>query len=215
MEIVSHTASLDLAIFASKWCEQKVTQYQATSMFLPAGQSPIPLYQLWEREHPTFLQKIRLLQIDECLGVSSEQSFEHFLKRELPSFIKQFTFLNRSIESNGLNAVSDFVDRADLCVLGLGLNGHIAFHEPDIDPSLTLGCVKLSESTCERLQLERGSWGLSYGSASFLQCKAILLIVRGEGKKESFERLLKGDPRLPASRLLNHPDLCILSQLGH
>jgi 6-phosphogluconolactonase/glucosamine-6-phosphate isomerase/deaminase len=48
---------------------------------------------------------------------------------------------------------------------------------------------------------------------TFFEAKAILLVVRGQNKKEVLERLKKGDPSLPASGLLNHPDLTVLTDL--
>jgi glucosamine-6-phosphate deaminase len=104
--------------------------------------------------------------------------------------------------------------QADLAWLGLGLNGHVGFHEPGIDPRMFSGCVRLSAKSTETLQLEPDTWGLTYGVGAFMACKAILILVRGESKREVLTRLLRADPALPASHLLRHGNLTSLSDFS-
>jgi galactosamine-6-phosphate isomerase len=98
----------------------------------------------------------------------------------------------------------------DLCILGLGQNGHIGFNEPS--ESLTPHChiIKLSEDSLNH-QMIKGSdlkptHGMTLGIADILQSKKILLLVSGGKKKKVIKELLSKEitPKVPASYLWQH-----------
>jgi galactosamine-6-phosphate isomerase len=104
----------------------------------------------------------------------------------------------------------------DLCVLGLGLNGHLGFNEPAgaLQPHAhvaTLSAASLGhamiagEPVCP-------TYGLTLGMADLLQARRILLLVTGPAKREILARLLAGGIRsdLPASYLWLHPAVTVL-----
>ncbi len=183
---------------ASNWCREKITQYRARSIFIPAGQTPVALYKLWQSENPEYLRGLDLLQIDDVMAGSKKGVFRRFFNEHLPSFQKQISPIEHA-------------DRvADLAILGLGLNGHVAFHEPGLAPSFFSGCVPLSETTVKNLQLESGTWGISYGVGAFVQCKAILFMVSGASKRDVLRKFQAADLSLPASSLLRHSDIMLL-----
>jgi len=184
---------------ASRWCESRLRQHEARSLFLPAGQTPVPLFEYWERKRPEYLEGLRLVQIDDVLGGPRAGLFRDFFEKRLPTYRHQ------------LSPLENVDEPADVALLGLGLNGHVGFHEPGLPPHFNAGCVKLSEPTCLHLDLDLGSWGITYGIGSFSRARAVLLLVRGAAKREVLQRLLAGDQGLPASALLSHPDLTILA----
>ena len=69
--------------------------------------------------------------------------FEHFLRSTLPSFVEQIKWVSQR----------NF-KQADAAILGLGLNGHIAFHEPELPETFSWGEVKLSEQTKKSLEMQ-------------------------------------------------------------
>lgn len=183
---------------ASNWCRQKFKKFGATSIFVPAGKTPIPLYEDWERTRPDFLHRARLLQIDEILTGKRKGEFKNFFSQHLPSYLNQIELISSADEI------------ADLAILGLGLNGHVAFHEPGLAPQFVGGCVSLSKPTCDYLQLEPTTWGLTYGVGTFIQAKAILMIVTGGSKNSILTRLTNRDPELPATHLMTHQDFTLV-----
>ncbi|MEK7357725.1 MAG: 6-phosphogluconolactonase, partial [Bdellovibrionota bacterium] len=100
---------------------------------------------------------------------------------------------------------------ADVAILGLGLNGHVAFHEPGLGRDFFSGCVKLSDTTVGQLAAEPETWGITYGAGAFARCRSVCIMVGGASKRDVLKRLLAGDDSLPATALMKHPDLTIFA----
>ncbi len=188
----------DLSRQASSWLENQVLHENVRSAFVPAGKTPEALYQLWESEKPSWLKGVRLKQIDDVLNGPEKGLFRRFFEEHLPSFKTQMDWIEKADEP------------ADVAILGLGLNGHIAFHEPHLPDNFYGGCVELSEITCKTLALKGGTWGLTYGASSFMNCRSILMIATGESKRAVVEKLLASSQELPATSLLKHPRFTLL-----
>lgn len=190
-----------VASFASEWIKLEVEHNGARKFFVPAGNTPIELYKEWEKNRPAYLEKMQLIQIDEVISGPQTGMFKKFFQEYLPTYSQKISWIGEEVES------------ADIAILGLGVNGHIAFHEPGLPHDFTMGCVKLNDITCKNLEAGENAWGHSYGLEAFLKCRKILMIVLGASKREILEKLLAGDPNVPAARLLNHPGFEIICDL--
>jgi galactosamine-6-phosphate isomerase len=104
----------------------------------------------------------------------------------------------------------------DLCVLGLGTNGHLGFNEPADMLQPHAHVAQLSDSSLSHAMLSsthrRPTFGLTLGMADLLNAHAILLLVSGPAKRGPFERLLKEEisTAFPASLLHLHPRVTVL-----
>jgi len=106
----------------------------------------------------------------------------------------------------------------DLQILGIGLNGHIAFNEPGTTPWSRTRVVKLEVGTREANARYFGStdavpeYAITMGLATILEAKKIVLLASGEGKAEAIRRALTGPitPECPASYLQLHPDVTFI-----
>jgi 6-phosphogluconolactonase/glucosamine-6-phosphate isomerase/deaminase len=201
MKLIACEGPESFVRLASEWCQTEIQRHHAHSIYIPAGQTPEILYRDWELKCPEYLSKIMLVQIDDVLNGENSRIFQKFFHTHLPSYLNNFCTID------GASTV------AELGILGLGLNGHVAFHEPEVALDFFSGCVRLSETTCASLGLRSGTWGVTYGLAAFMQTRALLLMVRGQSKRLVLQRLLAGDKSLPASYLLRHPGLTILADL--
>ncbi|MCC7441830.1 MAG: 6-phosphogluconolactonase [Bdellovibrionales bacterium] len=217
MKTIPFHSPEEMAVLADAWCRDRIQALDARSLFLPAGNTPRPLYALWERTQPEHLRRVRLIQLDDiwdkgqgplppekggglddgARAVSGR--FRRFFEAELP-------FYAARIQAPGAKTRQG----ADLAILGLGPNGHVAFHEPGLEPTFRHGEVALSKATCRSLGVEHPHWGLSYGLAAFLESQAVVLMVSGAGKEEAYRALLSGDTRFPVAHLRHHPDLTVL-----
>ncbi len=169
-----------------------------SSVYVPAGNTPRPLYQRWVSEPTKLLQSLKLLQIDDVLTGPKQGLFRQFFKTELPSFVGQFEWIDQADQV------------ADIAILGVGLNGHVAFHEPGVDRQFFSGCIPLSNQTRVSLKLEEETWGVTYGVAAFLRCKKILVLARGPEKKAILSRA-KTDQSLPIAWILQHPEVTVIT----
>jgi glucosamine-6-phosphate deaminase len=103
-------------------------------------------------------------------------------------------------------------------LLGLGLNGHVAFNEPPSGPATRCRCVRLSRSTRRQNAPDFGGdpdavpqRAITLGLAEILAAERILLVVTGAAKAEVLRRALREppSPELPASWLQRHPALSL------
>jgi glucosamine-6-phosphate deaminase len=101
----------------------------------------------------------------------------------------------------------------DLCVLGLGVNGHIAFNEPGSAWDLRTHVVRLSPTTRATHESQAtGQWvvpefGLTMGIRSLLEARHVLLLIAGANKaaaRNAFHRRIE-DVEWPVTSLLTHP----------
>jgi 6-phosphogluconolactonase/glucosamine-6-phosphate isomerase/deaminase len=198
MDLISCKTHDEIVERAHLWCESRVKSCGAQSIFLPAGNTPTALFKFWEKTKPSFLQGKRLLQVDDVITGKQQGMFRRYFEDNLPSYKHQLQKLETGDEV------------ADLAILGFGINGHVAFHEPGIPKDFFSGCLPLSEESKKTLSLEPDAWGLTYGLGAFLKTKAVLLIVTGEKKRPMFERFQKETDTFPAACLKAHRDLTVL-----
>lgn len=198
MELIICKDEQEVAEKAYAWCQQEVTGLRASSLFIPAGQTPEKLYQLWESRHPHFLEGLELLQIDEVVTGPKAGLFNSFFKQALPTYATQ------------IRPVSADLKYADLAILGLGLNGHVGFHEPSLPADFYSGCVNLEKETCTRLQLSTPTWGVTYGLSAFKCCRAVLLMVTGTSKKKILKQFLEGRGNFPTLQLKEHQRFTVI-----
>lgn len=185
---------------ADLWLKDQVEKTNARSLFLPAGETPKSLYHFWSEVQPEYLKRLKLFQIDEVLSERSPKMFETFFKKNLK--VKGLEVVPPS-ESQGF--------QADLAILGLGKNGHLAFHEPSLSKDFFFGEVELEKVTRQNLHLEDTSKGLTYGLKAFLDTRAALLLVRGNGKQQVYSRFLENQGAATVNGLHQHANLTVVA----
>jgi len=110
----------------------------------------------------------------------------------------------------------------DVQILGLGVNGHIAFNEPGSALDGRTRRVTLSESTraVNRKAFPTGeavpAFALSMGIGTILEARRVLLLATGAAKAAALAAALDGPltEDVPASALRRHPDLVVLADAG-
>ena len=174
--------SKDLIELTNRWCIEQKNIHSASSMFLPAGNTPTPIYEYWEKNDISWIEDLELKQLDEVHSGAQAGLFKKFFQEHLPSYCER---VKTPEQSRG--------EPADLAILGLGENGHVAFHEPGMPESFFYGVIELSPITIQNLNLEPGDKGITYGVSALLQAKAILLIVSGKSKRAAFQKFMSDE----------------------
>lgn len=107
----------------------------------------------------------------------------------------------------------------DICILGLGMNGHLALNEPGEFLKVGVHVAELSKSSLMHPMIKemnvKPSYGLTLGMKDILQSASIILLNSGAKKKEITVQLLnaKISTALPASMLWRHSNaVCLIDQ---
>jgi len=105
-----------------------------------------------------------------------------------------------------------------LAVLGIGVNGHIAFNEPGTSFDQRTHVARLTESTRARAQQDCADslipgQGITMGIGTILDAKEVLLLASGEGKADVLRQALLGEIsiELPASALQTHQRVTVIA----
>jgi len=167
-------------------------------VFMPAGGTPLPLYKRCVAQPTELLKSLRMMQLDEIISGPLKGNFREFLEREMHSFVHQMEW------------ISEGESYADVAILGVGINGHVAFHEPFLPKNFTSGCVLLSPEIQNYLELKDPTWGLTYGVETFLRAKKILVLARGERKQQILRQAIR-ERNLPISWILEHPHVTLIT----
>ncbi|MGB5497564.1 MAG: galactosamine-6-phosphate isomerase [Maribacter sp.] len=191
---------------------------------MSTGNSPTGTYKKLVgvyNDDPQLFNELIITKLDEWGGIDSKEpsSCESYIQGKIvqPLAIPQNRYI--SFQSNPVSSKKE-CDRIqteiqnkgpiDICILGLGQNGHIGFNEPG--DSLTPNC-HVAELTADSLNHQminaldkKPSYGLTLGMADILQSKKIILLLTGSKKKEVITKLLSRQVTtyLPASFLWLH-----------
>lgn len=191
---------------------------------LATGNSPTGTYNklvTFYQNHPAYFEELRIVKLDEWggLGDDDPESCETYIRNKilLPLNIPDSRYIsfqsNSAVPEEECKRVQKEINAQgpiDICLLGLGKNGHIGFNEPA--DSLSIGCHvgQLSATSMQHqmtnAMLDKPSYGLTLGMADILQSKKIILLVTGADKEKIIEQLLtaKITTQLPASFLWLH-----------
>jgi galactosamine-6-phosphate isomerase len=191
---------------------------------LATGSTPVRTYERvasQARKSSELFDPLRVLQLDEWLGLPAGDpgTCEAYLQQRVirPWGISQRRFVRFSTAPGQSDAeckrIEDWLARngpIDLCVLGLGRNGHLGFNEPGKTLCPVAHRVRLSEETRAHKMVSHASvkpaYGLTLGMAEILQARQILLLISGADKRKPLHRLLRGEisTEFPASLLHLH-----------
>lgn len=175
---------------------------------------------------PALFRRLRVVTLDEWLGLPKRHasSCETFVRRTIVGPLGVDRSRRQGWRSDARSPLAEcrrmsrWLGREgpmDVCVLGLGRNGHLLMNEPGpaLDP--TPHAARLAPSTRRHPMLRsarpRPRFGLTLGLADILRSKAILLLVSGRHKAAPLKRMLAGAvfTRCPASFLWLHPDVTV------
>lgn len=196
------------------------------------GNSPTGLYRaLAERARidPDLFRALRVIALDEWGGLKEADpgSTSGYLRERLldPLAITNDRFIGFDTRAEPAQACQKMRSQLelsgpiDVCVLGLGANGHVGFNEPGpvLDPNCHV--ARLSAETLQhamaRAMKTPPEFGLTLGLQEILASRRILLLVTGKGKHQTVARLLSEEvtTTLPASLLWLHGNVdCLVDR---
>ena len=156
----------DAARMVQEFLAQCIAERGAATAILATGNSQIQFLDELIRLGGVEWSKVTLFHMDEYLGIdgSHPASFGRYMRERVESRVKPKAF--HYIEGNAdqpLNECSRYADllqaqEIDLCCLGIGENGHLAFNDPHVAEFDDPWAVKLVslDLKCRQQQVNEG-----------------------------------------------------------
>lgn len=199
---------------------------------LATGSSPLGTYaclvKAYENKDLDF-SKVTSVNLDEYVGLTGEndQSYRYFMNTNLFSKInirKECTFVPNGCADDVKKECREYDERIeslggiDIQLLGIGLDGHIGFNEPDEVFTKETHLVDLDPSTIEANARffpsadDVPKQAVTMGMGGIMNAKKVLLIANGKNKEEIIKKAFFGPitPKIPASILQLHPDVTVI-----
>jgi len=199
-------------------------KYPRQLICVSTGNSPTGTYEKLVKDfnhHPALFKELIITKLDEWGGIDSMEpsSCESYIQEKIlqPLAIPQNRYI--SFESNPVSPQKE-CDRIqieiqkngpiDICILGLGQNGHIGFNEPANTLNPYCHVAELTTDSLNHQMIntlnKKPIYGLTLGMADILQSKKIILLLTGVKKKRVIKKLLSKQitTKLPASFLWLH-----------
>ncbi|WP_107668184.1 glucosamine-6-phosphate deaminase [Cyanothece sp. BG0011] len=219
--------SIGAAKMGQDYIEKVLDNQAEATIVLATGNSQLKFLDILIASHKIDWSRINLLHLDEYLGIEGDNSasFRFYLHERVEKRInpKSFNYLI----GDGLEPIEE-CDRytqllkqypIDLCCLGVGVNGHLAFNEPQVanfDDPHWVKIVKLDQQT-RWMQVSQGhfkefdqvpKYALTVTIPTILSAKKIICLAPGENKAEIIQQMLQEaiSTQCPASILRKHSD---------
>jgi glucosamine-6-phosphate deaminase len=227
IEIVEDAAALGrrTADLVSELARRK----PACAIGLPSGATPAALYaELTRRVRggEIDLSQAGAFAIDEFYGIPRGHpatNASYFREHLSPLALRAVHVLDSESADTGAECARFLQDIAaagglDLAVLGIGVNGHIAFNEPGAAFDSRARPVELAEPSREAYATAFGgidrvpARGLTLGIADLMASRQVVLLASGAAKAAIVARALEGPltEAVPASALQLHPNATAL-----
>jgi len=197
------------------------------------GNSPTRLYEKLVESYkssPEIFKEIRIIKLDEWGGTNGDypNTSEYYLQKNLldPLQIPKSNYISFDSSPTDAKKECDRMENEiqehgpiDICILGLGKNGHIGFNEPSKILYPDCHIADLSKSSLKHPMANKmktaPTYGLTLGMSNILKSKKIILLLTGPNKKKAIKKLLSKEitTSLPGSFLWLHPNVdCYLDK---
>ena len=212
----------DAARLAQNYLQSLLQQQEIATVVLATGNSQIQFLEAITTAKELDWSRIIFFHLDEYLGISQEHpaSFRYYLQQKVEKKIplREFHYLQgdalQPLEE--CNRYSKLLQQQsiDLCLLGVGYNGHLAFNEPtvaDFADSQLVKIVKLEPITRQQ-QINSSSfanlanvpqYAYTLTIPAICSAKQIFCLASGQQKAAIVRKMLHGsiDIDCPASIL--------------
>ena len=212
------------ARFAAESLNEAINLNGEVRMVVSTGSSQFELFQALVQEDVEWT-KVTVFHLDEYIGLSitHKASFRKYLYERFINLVPVKKFFSIDVEGNIASYIKELTFElrkkpVDLGLIGIGVNGHIAFNDPPADFKThdAYIIVKLDEQ-CKMQQVEEG-WFKTPGDVpdeavsmsvwQIMQCQRIISVVPHIVKAEAVKKTLNSNltNMVPATMLKQHPD---------
>lgn len=223
----------EMSMKAYEAMKKVLTEKSDATLGLATGSTPVGLYKLMIADYEAgkiSYKDMTSINLDEYVGlpVTHPESYRAFMNRNLFDHIdikKENTHVPDGLNPD-LAAAADAYTAyiaahpADVQILGIGSNGHIAFNEPGTPFDSHTHVVTLKEGT--RKDNARffdndidkvPTHAVTMGLKDIMSAKFIILLANGSGKANAVNAMINGpvSEDCPASILQKHPNVLVVT----
>jgi glucosamine-6-phosphate deaminase len=233
MEIIIVSNPIELANEAAKIIRNEINKKPNLVLGLATGDTPLKTYDrlvdYYEQGLVDF-SKVKTFNLDEYVGLENTDvnSYHYYMHH---NFFNRININKENINllegfSKDFNQLANNYDKLiyenkgiDLQLLGIGINGHIGFNEPDKKLCLNTHVTNLTEATLNQNSKffpnieEMPKQAITMGLGTIMRAKKVLLLASGKRKAEIMASFLEDSSistNTPASALLLHQSLTVI-----
>lgn len=193
-------------------------------MVVSTGSSQFELFQALVKEDVDW-PKVEVFHLDEYIGlpVSHRASFRKYLYERFINLVPVKQFYGVDVEGDigeRINYLTSEIRKRpiDLGLIGIGVNGHIAFNDPPADFKTRDAYIVVElDEVCRMQQVSEGWFGkigevpekaVSMSVWQIMQCRRIISVVPHSVKADAVFKTLTSSltPMIPATMLKTHTD---------
>ena len=224
----------ELSLKAAEIMLETVKNKNDALICVATGSTPTGAYEIFTKklkDENIDYSKIKILKLDEWLGISKSDpaSCEVYIKENIltPLEISSERYFSFNLETDDpnkeCNRISDIIYKEgpiDLCILGIGTNGHLGLNEPGEKLIPHCHISRLNPKTKNHTMLTKTNhkvtYGITIGLKEILASKEILLMVSGNNKREAFDKFMEGNITtwLPSSFLWLHLNVKCIADMS-
>jgi glucosamine-6-phosphate deaminase len=226
MKITIANDPVKLGISASELAAEILTKTITANgearMVVSTGSSQFEFFQCLIKERIDWT-KVEVFHLDEYIGIpiTHNASFRKYLYERFINLVPVKKFWPVDVAGKINERISVLTGELrkkpiDLGIIGIGVNGHIAFNDPpaDFDTTDSYIVVKLDDR-CKMQQVEEGWFGtvndvpdeaVSMSVWQIMQCRSVISVVPHKVKADAVRKTLTGPVtnRVPATILKRH-----------
>ena len=195
----------------------QILENPQSKLVLPTGSTPLGMYEELVRRKLDW-SLVETFNLDEyIMNPDHPYSYHSYMKKNLFDRINiypdncHFPFRPTLSFEDKMNVNKGI----DLCILGIGSNGHIAFNEPGSSFKSRTRVVDLSEQTIQDNSIFFDSidnvpkQAITMGLGTIMESKRIILMANGKHKLNILKVAMNGEVTedVPASILQKHNDV--------
>ena len=197
--------------------EEQITKHPLSKLVLPTGSTPLGMYEELVNKKLDWSTVITFNLDAYLMNITHPQSYQSYMKKNL--FDRTNIYPNHShFPFRPFSAFEDKIVGSmgiDLCILGIGTNGHIAFNEPGSSFQSRTRVVNLDEQTIKDNSRffdsidDVPTQAITMGLGTIMESKKIVLIANGVKKKSILNQAMFGTitEDIPASILQEHKNV--------
>jgi len=223
----------DMSRIAANIIAAQITLHPMSVIGLATGSSPLGVYSQLVEQYKSGnidFSAVKTVSLDEYVGLDGEngQSYRYYMNNNLfnhvnidikNTYLPSGTAEDINAECQRYDRLIDNLGGIDLQLLGIGMNGHLGFNEPNTVFEKNTHCEKLAEETIEINSRfsenidEVPHYAITMGMQPIMQAKKILLLINKKEKEAIMKEALFGtiSPKVPASVLQLHPDCTVVT----